>query len=138
MELLWNMQHRSNFYKTSNTTSLILYWRLTNAEMMSHDHVQLTVNIIFFVLSFFKNSSKKTVWHSDLLIDQIRYQGRWVPLLRFQLLLSLKLKTFFIIIGEIPIFTLKISIASCCRFRLWIVTDLSLANNPSKGVEKSL
>ena len=32
----------------------------------------------------------------------------------------------------IPIFTLKIWIARCCRFRLWIITDLSFANNPSK------
>ena len=27
---------------------------------------------------------------------------------------------------------------SCCRFRLWIVTDWFLANNPSKDVEKYL
>ena len=33
------------------------------------------------------------------------------------------------LIGLIPIFTLKISIASGCRFRLWIVTDLSVASH---------
>ena len=80
MKLLCNTRHCFNFYKTSNSTSPMLYWRLTNSETISRDHVQLAVNINFFILSFFTDSSKKIVWYSDLLIHRICYQGRRSPL----------------------------------------------------------
>ena len=53
MKLLRNTRYCFNFYKTSKTTSLMLYCRLTNSEMMSRDNVQSTVNIIFLMLLFY-------------------------------------------------------------------------------------
>ena len=53
-EITINKRHRLNFYKTSNTTSLMLYRRLTDSETMSPDHVQLTVNIFSFAFNGFQ------------------------------------------------------------------------------------
>lgn len=60
---------------------------------------------------------------------------RWVQLLKLQLGLSQHLE--FKIDG-ILIFILKMYYANRWKFCLWIVADLSLANNPSNDVKRSL
>ena len=47
-EITMNTRRRFNFYKTLNTTLPIICQHLTDSETMLRDHVQLTVNIIFF------------------------------------------------------------------------------------------
>ena len=50
------------------------------------------------------------------------------PLLRFWIVLSQSFKILFIIISDLPILTLKISVAKYRRFLVWFVTDLSFSS----------
>ena len=58
--------------------------------------------------------------------------AKCTPLLKLQLSFSRKLKTWFIIIGERPFLTLKISVAKYCKFFIWTETELSFCNNSLK------
>ena len=63
---------------------------------------------------------------------------RWIWFHKLELLRPKKLKISFNKIDEILIVTLKIYTCSCWRFRLWIVLDSFLSNNPLTDVAKSL
>ena len=63
---------------------------------------------------------------------------RWIWFHKLELLWPKKLKISFNKIDEILIVTLKIYTCSCWRFRLWIVLDSFLSNNPLTDVAKSL
>ena len=58
--------------------------------------------------------------------------AKCIPLLKLKLSFSWKLKTSFIIIGDRPFLTLKISVAKYGKIFIWTETELSFCNNSSK------
>ena len=63
------------------------------------------------------------------LLVQLYLRSRTWPLLRLWAALSQNLKISAIIVGDIPVSTLKISVAKYWRFLECIVTDLSFSSN---------
>ena len=122
-----------SFYKKSNWVTYTLQRR----------HGQ-SLGIHFFIwFLIVRRALKSLIWTRTrfqifvprLLIDSILYCVQClftllscIPLLKLQVLFSTKVDILFIIIGAIPIYTFKISIAKSWRLRWWIVTDLVVSD----------